>query len=365
MTQDHLPITLRHCLSSMKPIIFPLIALIAAGAWHYVNASKIADLKVSLETEASTNPVPAEEILDEEKSFMAQGDGIELERFESFLGKVSKGEVKSNGNNAWLWIQQQFNLMSGDDLLAFLEELEHSDFPQQEREKMVAAINKSLIYRHPETYLRHFGIKTGYGYLPSWNAFFQFMEKDKAGAISWFDDYLKNNDLGEAEISVDHSTRLKFEKMIAYEIYPHDLDAVEKRIKNLNQEQAYAVIRALSSRGFPEVSKHFLNLARTHLPEEQAAALIGNTFTNTTRGKELTEVAKIINDHQLTNSEKNAFYKRMATDFAWNSDGDFEKTTSRICQCCSLKGRLKRITDENLKSKISATYQRNLDQSKK
>ena len=411
----------------MKPIIFPLIALVAAGTWHYVNANKIAALRESLDQPPSSEPVAPSTPVNEEKAFIAP-EGIELDRIERYFDQIAKGEIKSNGNNARLWIEQKFNLMSGDDLLAFLDDLEHSDFPSNESKKMVSQIHNALINRHPQKYLQRFGIQGGGYNNPSERAFYQLMKQDMTAAITWFDDYLKETKLEETESSIHLNARVQFEQVIARALYPDNIPALNKRLQNLRLDQVSAIVNSVGMASFKDAPQQYLDFIRSNLPELGAANLIGNTLIYATHDKGPVEAANAIKEYQLTKGEKAAFFRSKLMQSAWDNGGnpapleiflpllkeqgietrdeiyasgvariysnqlcgkgdltkvysyvqdvgqreDLEnlfpkfvaKTTSRICECCSLQSRLERISNEELKSAIANSYQENLSQSK-
>lgn len=413
----------------MKPIIFPLTTLVAMCSWYFINNQKIGNLKESL-TQNDTTTEPLQIPKDPEKAFIGSEGVLDLERVGSFLTKVSKGETKSNGGNAWLWTTQQLNLVDTDSLLDLYNELENTDFPTQERSKIESLILAHLRNKDPELYLQHFGIKPGINHHTAANAFRKLIKKDSQTAIAWFDEYLKKTNLGEKEAASHTSARVTFETVIAKELYPDHIEALGIRFQNLHGDQTQAILTSLKSTNNQQekLPQHFLELVRNSLSESQSANLIASVISNTTSRKELPEVAEIIAEYTLTPREELEFYKYLANQFAWESRGDIKKyesllpflrdqgvtdpaevyakgiskiysnelcgtgdltniyqyvqktgesqnlnnlltafvetTTSRVCECCCLEGRLSRISDQDLKNQISTAYQQNLDSSK-
>ncbi len=412
----------------MKTLILPLATLAALGAWSFLNAQKIANLR---DAAKHLNEAPHTSQQDgpaKPGSFASSGQKIDLQKIGTYLKKVSQGETLDRGDRAWLWTEQKIKLMSQDELVTALDELEFSDFPEHSLTKIRSELLAALRYKSPADYLKRIGITEGQPSNASRNAFLRLMKEDRSAAIDWFDAHLKEHPLKENEAHSHLSTRGFFEKTIAEALFPNEIEALDKRFENLHPEQISYVLRSLIQSSEEKVPQSFFTLARTHLSTQDASATIGEAILHLSRDKALSEVSALIQAHALTAVEKKAALKLIARSFPWSGKQDFtefetllpfiqkeggnsvdelyaigianfyrnalkgtddlteiyqyvdalgksknsatllptflKQTISRVCHCCSLESRLSRVKDDDLKKHLILTHQNNLNSNK-
>ena len=194
-------------------------------------------------------------------------------------------------------LQQRFQAMSTEEILASLDQIAALDLPAGSRSMLQNLLIGPLIQKDPELALTRFADQLrdergGMGWQLS-SAFTEWAKKDTGKATAWFDQQIAAGIFDSKSLDGKSRVRLQFEGALIKSLVSSDPDAAGQRLGALPEDQRGEALQQLSHGGASE--------------EDQPA------------------LAKLIRD-QLTDKDKNQTFSQMASNAV--SQGGYPAATA-------------------------------------
>ncbi len=207
-----------------------------------------------------------------------QGKIIDWRNIAQKIGQISltAPDVRALGR-----FQRRLMEMTGDELVAQLDEIAKLDLDKEMREQCKFRVLYMLADKDPELALERCSINLDNDDVLTGNllacAFGKWTEKDRAAAIAWLDQSIAAGKFDSKSIDGKSQTRLCLERGMICLLLQSDPQAAFDRMKTLPEEQQEDQIRFLSFGPggiIPESEAAYAKLARVVLPTDKAVKIL-------------------------------------------------------------------------------------------
>lgn len=274
----------------MKPLHFlpPAAALAIAGGWLGIGRVSITTLEK--ETVLLRQHIAAARHAaapDERSSAAARGkqaeepEAIDWKDLAETLAKAERGGMPDM--RAMMKLQTKLMALEGPELVAALDEIAALELSNEARRSLESTLINLLAQKDPQLALdRYFDKLSDQHSTGNWqlaHAFQQWVGKDSAAALAWFDTQVAAGKFESKSLDGKSQSRLQFEAAVVASLINTDPDAAGKRIAALPEDQR----RDLFQQGMllnvkPGSEKAHAALIREHVPENER----GQAFSSMT-----------------------------------------------------------------------------------
>lgn len=304
----------------MKPslVLPPLAALAIAGLWLGFQRKSIS----AVESETAllrqhVDAVKAPSSGEDDRSLAGarirakQAKGLAAIDWKDIASKMSTSQGMMPDMRAMMEIQRKLMAMSATEMRAALDEIAALELDTQERALLESMLFGVLAEKDPQLVLERYLDKIGVTQdLMSWqlaSAFQQWLGKDSAAAIAWFDARIAEGKFESKSLDGKSQGRLQFEAALVSSLLASDPAAAGKRIVALPEDQR----RDLFEQGMhlnvrPGSEKAFADLVREHVPEGRRGLVFSNATNMMIHQGGYEKVGAYLDNIEATAAERKA-----------------------------------------------------------
>ncbi|MEO6473823.1 MAG: hypothetical protein ABIQ96_01805 [Luteolibacter sp.] len=304
-------------------MIPPLSALILVGVWNASQMRSISslehdgqELRGKISVALASGSVP--DAPHAKGGHSAAKDAIDWKRMPAAMAAVRNGGEKAQ-LRAMIDLQQRLKNMTREEMIAALDEIAGLDLSDEDREALIAMILEPLIKLDPQYALARFvdQIESGSGSV-GWQlatAFEQWMKKDSAGAIAWFDRQIAEGKFESRTLDGKSEMRSKFESEVLENLLSSDLAAAALRIQALPEDQRREILEQLPFTDLsPNEQKAYADLVRQLIPADEREGSFANIAEQlASSGGGYEKVSLFLDSVQASPAERAAAAKQTAT----------------------------------------------------
>ena len=304
----------------MKPTLLlpPLAALAIAGLWLGFQRKSISVVEsgtVLLRQHVDAAKAPSSP--DDDPSLSAargrakQAKGPAAIDWKDMASKMSTNQGMMPDMRAMMEIQRKLMAMSATEMSAALDEIAALELDPQERAMLENMLTGLLAEKEPQLVLERYLDKIGDTQdVMSWqlaSAFRQWLGKDSAAAIAWFDARIAEGKFESKSLDGKSQGRLQFEAALVSSLLASDPAAAAKRIASLPENQR----RDLFEQGMhvnvrPGSEKAFADLVREHVPEGKRGLVFSNATNRMIHQGGYEKVGAYLDNIEATAAERKA-----------------------------------------------------------
>ena len=276
----------------MKPslVLPPLAALAIAGLWLGFQRKSISAVEsettlLRQHVDAAKTPSSGEDdrSLSGARIRAKQAKGLAAIDWKDIASKMSTNQGMMPDMRAMMEIQRKLMAMSATEMSAALDEIAALELDTQERALLESMLFGVLAEKDPQLVLERYLDKVGDSQdAMSWQlagAFQQWLGKDSAAAIAWFDARIAEGKFESKSLDGKSQGRLQFEAALVSSLLASDPAAAARRIASLPEDQRRDLFQQSMFMNLkPGSEKAFATLIREHVPEGER----GSVFSNAT-----------------------------------------------------------------------------------
>ncbi len=304
----------------MKPslVLPPLAALAIAGLWLGSQRKSISSVEsettlLRQHVDAAKTPSSGEvdRSLSGARIRAKQAKGPADIDWKDMATKMSTNQGMMPDMRAMMEIQRKLMAMSATEMSAALDEIAASELDTQERALLESMLFGVLAEKDPQLVLERYLDKVGDSQdAMSWqlaSAFQQWLGKDSAAAIAWFDARIAEGKFESKSLDGKSQGRLQFEAALVSSLLASDPAAAAKRIASLPENQR----RDLFEQGMhvnvrPGSEKAFADLVREHVPEGKRGLVFSNATNMMIHQGGYEKVGAYLDNIEATSAERKA-----------------------------------------------------------
>jgi hypothetical protein len=310
----------------LKPASFipPVIALAIAGIWLGNQRQSISTLErqsaVLRETIAARSSGTA---IDSPQGKAAPAAKAARDKepidWKHVAGQFT--EMRRTGGmgdmRAMMRFQQRLQSLGKEELIAALDEIAALDFPAETRNMLEQMILGPLVEKDPELALTRFidRLQDIDGSL-SWqlsNAMQQWMKKDPAAAIAWFDKQIADGKFDSKSLDGKSRPRIQFEGSVFSSLLSSDPDAAGRRLASMPEDQRLDIMSRFSLQRLKDEDQlAFARLVREQVSEDNQARTLAQQASRLVSKDGFSEVTGFLDRIQATPPERSACVEQAA-----------------------------------------------------